>query len=72
MLHGHDGTVNVDFRPGGNKYMVNANYDNLAASYVADQAGVITVVGPVFSNAGTYKVDVEVSGIDYDNTCRRR
>jgi len=71
VLHGHDGTVNVEFRSGSEgqeNYKINANYDNLAASHVADQAGLITVVGPVFDNLGTYKVDIEVSGIDFDNT----
>lgn len=68
VLHGHDGTVNVQFRPGEGQYKVNANYDNLAASYVADQAGVITVSGPVFNEQGSYKVNIEVNGIDYDNT----
>jgi hypothetical protein len=68
VLHGHDGTVNVQFRPGESQYRVNANYDNLAASYVADQAGVIAVSGPVFAEQGTYTVNIEVNGIDFDNT----
>jgi hypothetical protein len=69
VLHGHDGTVNVEFRPGEEgQYKVNANYDNLAASYVPDQAGIITVTGPVFAEQGTYAVNIEVNGIDYDNT----
>jgi hypothetical protein len=68
VLHGHDGTVNVQFRPGDGQYKVNANYDNLAASYVADQGGLITVVGPVFADQGSYTINVEVNGIDYDNT----
>ncbi len=71
VLHGHDGTVNVEFRSGSEgqqDYGINANYDNLAASYVADQAGLITVVGPVFDAPGAYKVGIEVSGIDFDNT----
>jgi hypothetical protein len=68
VLHGHDGTVNLQFRPGEDQYKVNANYDNLAASYVADQGGAITVVGPVFAEQGSYKVNVEVNGITYDNT----
>lgn len=69
VLHGHDGTVRLQFKPGGeDQYRVNANYDNLAASYVADPAGLITVTGPVFAEQGTYTVDIEVNGIDYDNT----
>lgn len=68
VLHGHDGTVRLQFKPGEGQYRVNANYDNLAASYVADPAGLITVTGPVFAEQGTYTVDIEVNGIDYDNT----
>ena len=68
VLHGHDGTVRLQFKPGEGQYRVNANYDNLAASYVADPAGLITVTGPVFAQQGIYTVDIEVSGIDYDNT----
>ncbi|HJU33991.1 MAG TPA: hypothetical protein VJ695_02605 [Nitrososphaera sp.] len=68
VLHGHDGTVKLQFKPGESQYRVNANYDNLAASYVPDQAGIITVSGPVFVESGTYTVNIEVNGIDYDNT----
>jgi hypothetical protein len=68
VLHGHDGTVRLQFKPGEGQYIVNANYDNLAASYVADPAGLISVTGPVFAEQGTYMVDIEVNGIDYDNT----
>lgn len=68
VLHGHDGTVRLQFKPGEGQYIVNANYDNLAASYVADPAGLITVTGPVFAEQGTYTVNIEVNGIDYDNT----
>ena len=68
VLHGHDGTVTLQFRPGENPYRVNANYDNLAASYVPDQAGIITVTGPVLAEQGTYTVNIEVNGIDYDNS----
>jgi hypothetical protein len=69
VLHGHDGTVRLQFKPGGEgQYRVNANYDNLAASYVPDPAGLITVTGPVFAEPGTYTVNIEVNGIDFDNT----
>jgi hypothetical protein len=69
VLHGHDGTVRLQFQPGGeDQYRVNANYDNLAASYVSDPGGLITVTGPVFAEQGTYTVNIEVNGIDFDNT----
>ena len=69
FLHGHDGKLNIQFKPTqDSRYTVNANYDNLAASYVADYAGTIAVTGPVFTTPGTYRVDAEVNGVDYDNT----
>jgi hypothetical protein len=68
VLHGHEGTVNLQFRPGEGQCIVNANYDNLAASCVADQSGLITIFGPMFAEQGTYSVNIEVNGIDYDNT----
>jgi hypothetical protein len=68
VLHGHDGTVRLQFKPGEGQYRVNANYDNLAASYVPDPAGLITVTGHVFAEQGTYTVNIEVNGIDFDNT----
>lgn len=73
VLHGHDGRIDLKFKPSDDgsergQYRVNANYDNLAAGYVADYAGIIAVAGPVFASPGTYRVAVEVSGVDYDNT----
>jgi hypothetical protein len=68
VLHGHNGTVRLQFQPGEGQYRVNANYDNLAASYVPDPGGLITVTGPVFAEQGIYTVNIEVNGIDYDNT----
>lgn len=73
VLHGHDGRIDLKFKPSDDgserwKHRVNANYDNLAASYVADYAGVIAIAGPVFASPGTYRVAVEVGGVDYDNT----
>lgn len=48
-MHGHDDKPNLRLKPFDSQpYKVNANYDNLTASYVADTAGVITVVEPVF------------------------
>jgi hypothetical protein len=68
VLHGHDGTVRLKFKPGEGQYRVNTNYDNLAASYVADPAGLITLTGPVFAEQAPYTVNIKINGIDYDNT----
>jgi len=70
VVHGHDGKVSIRFVQDNSTdtYRVSANYDNLSASYVSDFGSPIKVQGPVFSTAGSYKVAVEVTGIDFDNT----
>jgi hypothetical protein len=47
-------------------YKINANFDTLSASYVADYSGPIKVIGNVFS-PGNYTVSLEVTGVDFDN-----
>lgn len=70
VVHGHEGKVSIRFinDASAQTYRVSANYDNLAASYVSDFGSPIKVQGPVFSTAGNYKVAIEVTGIDFDNT----
>jgi hypothetical protein len=70
VVHGHEGKVSIRFINDASvqTYRVSANYDNLAASYVSDFGSPIKVQGPVFSTAGNYKVAIEVTGIDFDNT----
>jgi hypothetical protein len=70
VVHGHEGKVNMRFINDASleTYRVSANYDNLAASYVSDFGSPIKVQGQVFSTSGDYKVAVEVTGIDFDNT----
>lgn len=47
-------------------YRINANFDTLSASYMADYSGPIKVIGNIFS-PGNYTVTLEVMGIDFDN-----
>ena len=47
-------------------YKINANFDTLSASYVADYSGTIKVIGNIFSQ-GNYTVSLEVTGVDFDN-----
>lgn len=70
VVHGHDGKVSIRFinDPSLETYRVSANYDNLAASYISDFGSPIKIQGQVFSSPGDYKVAVEVTGIDFDNT----
>ncbi|AIF83115.1 hypothetical protein NTE_01042 [Candidatus Nitrososphaera evergladensis SR1] len=70
VVHGHEGKVSIRFinDASAQTYRVSANYDNLAASYVSDFGSPIKVQGQVFSTASNYKVAIEVTGIDFDNT----
>lgn len=70
LVHGHDGKVTIRYidDPSAQTYRVSANYDTLSASYVSDFGSPIKVEGQVFSVPGTYKVSIDVIGIDFDNT----
>ena len=54
------------FHPQLTRIGVNANFDSLSASYVADFSSPIKVIGKIFS-PGNYMVSLEVTGIDFDN-----
>ena len=54
------------FHPQLTHMRVNANFDTLTASYVADFSGPIKVIGKIFS-PGNYTVSLEVTGVDFDN-----
>jgi hypothetical protein len=68
-LHGHNGEIKIEFHNKGVEgYNINANYDSLSASYVSDFGSPIKIDGSIFSNAGKYRVVIEITGIDFDNT----
>lgn len=68
MLHGHEGIISLRFidKEIAN-YNINANYDNLAASYVSDYGAPIKVEGPVLLKPGNYTINAEIIGVDFDN-----
>ena len=62
-----DGTIVTVFVPSTMEpYRINANFDPLSASYMADYSGPIKVMGNIFS-PGNYTVTLEVTGVDFDN-----
>jgi hypothetical protein len=66
-VHSHDGHMLMEFVPSTiDPYGVNANFDTLSASYVADFSSPIKVIGKIFS-PGIYAVSLEVTGVDFDN-----
>jgi hypothetical protein len=66
-VHSHDGHILMEFVPSTTApYKINANFDTLSASYIADYSGPIKVIGNIFS-PGNYTVSLEVTGVDFDN-----
>jgi hypothetical protein len=66
-VHSHDGHMLMEFVPSSiEPYQVNANFDTLSASYIADYSSPIKVIGKIFS-PGNYTVSLEVTGVDFDN-----
>jgi len=66
-VHSHDGHILMEFVPSTTQpYKINANFDTLSASYIADYSGPIKVIGNIFS-PGNYTVSLEVTGVDFDN-----
>ncbi|MDW0170167.1 MAG: hypothetical protein QOK79_11595 [Nitrososphaeraceae archaeon] len=57
---------NLSHPPTIDTYRVNANFDTLSVSYVADFSGPIKVIGKIFSPEN-YTVSLEVTGVDFDN-----
>lgn len=66
-VHSHDGHILMEFAPSTiEPYKINANFDTLSASYIADYSGPIKVMGNIFL-PGNYTVSLEVTGVDFDN-----
>lgn len=66
-VHSHDGNILIEFVPSTiEPYRINANFDTLSASYIADYSGPIKIIGNIFS-PGNYTVSLEVTGVDFDN-----
>ncbi|HEY7757409.1 MAG TPA: hypothetical protein VIA08_04180 [Nitrososphaeraceae archaeon] len=66
-VHSHDGHILMEFVPSTiEPYQMNANFDTLSASYIADYSGPIKVIGNIFSQ-GNYTISLEVTGVDFDN-----
>jgi hypothetical protein len=63
-VHSHIGHIHMEFVPSTiEPYYMNANFDTLSASYIADYSGPIKVIGNIFSR-GNYTVSLEVTGVD--------
>lgn len=62
-----DGPIVMVFVPSTMEpYRINAYFDTLSASFMADYIGPIKVIGNIFS-LSNYTVTLEVTGVDFDN-----
>jgi hypothetical protein len=60
--HSHNEHILVEFVPSTvEPYRINAYFDTLSASYIADYSSPIKIIGNIFS-LGNYKISVEVTG----------
>jgi hypothetical protein len=69
FFHTHTGDLTIASR-NTNSPTVNVvgTFDDLSNAFIPDPSGTIEVTGPLFSEPGLYKADVEITTIDNDKT----
>lgn len=69
FFHSHTGDLTILVRNSNSPHLtVGGTFDVLTNAIVPDPAGKIVVNGPLFSEAGEYDIDVEVTTVDNDKT----
>lgn len=69
FFHSHDGDLTILNRNSDSSHLtVGGTFDVLTNAIVPDPAGKIVINGPLFSDAGDYDINVEVTTIDNDKT----
>jgi len=69
FFHSHTGDLTILARSSdSSRLTVGGTFDVLTNAIVPDPAGKIVVNGPLFSEAGEYDIDVEVTTVDNDKT----
>jgi hypothetical protein len=69
FFHSHTGDLTILVRNSDSSHLtVGGTLDVLTNAIVPDPAGKIIVNGPLFSEAGEYDIDVEVTTVDNDKT----
>jgi hypothetical protein len=69
FLHSHKGDLTIASK-NTNSPTVNVvgTFDDLSNAIIPDPSGTIEVTGPLFSEAGLYKANIEITTIDNDKT----
>jgi hypothetical protein len=69
FLHSHTGDLTIASRNTNSPTInVEGTFDDLTNAIIADPSGTIEITGPLFSEPGLYKANVEVTTIDNDKT----
>ncbi|WP_458745234.1 hypothetical protein [Candidatus Nitrosocosmicus sp. T] len=69
FFHSHTGDLTILARDSDSPHLiVGGTFDVLTNAIVPDPAGKIVVKGPLFSEAGEYEIDVEITTVDNDKT----
>ncbi|WP_148686485.1 hypothetical protein [Candidatus Nitrosocosmicus hydrocola] len=69
FFHSHTGDLTILARSSDSPHLtVGGTFDVLTNAIVPDPAGKIVVNGPLFSEAGKYDIDVEITTVDNDKT----
>ena len=69
FLHSHRGDLTIASK-NTNSSTVNVvgTFDDLSNAIIPDPSGTIEITGPLFSEAGLYKANIEITTIDNDKT----
>jgi len=69
FLHSHKGDLTIASK-NTNSSTINVvgTFDDLSNAIIPDPSGTIEITGPLFSEAGLYKANVEITTIDNDKT----
>lgn len=69
FFHSHLGELTILTRNTPSSHIaVGGTFDVLTNAFVPDPSGKITINGPLFSEAGAYEIDIEITTMDNDIT----
>jgi hypothetical protein len=69
FFHSHQGDITIASKNTNSPNVrVEGTFDALTNAVIADPSGTIAIIGPVFSEKGLYKADIEIITIDNDKT----
>ncbi len=69
FLHSHTGDLTIASKNTNSPTInVEGTFDDLSNAIIPDPSGTIEITGPLFSEAGLYKANVEITTIDNDKT----